>query len=107
MVRELRTSFTDTLWDGNESDSQRNGKTEEVCFKRRYIPTDSRKNHCRRTHTGTQKRREEPENADNHKKHSGLKQNGNDMQFNIARGHWEPVPAIQLHKWRKNGHQHH
>ena len=28
------------------------------------------------------------------------------MQLNIARGHREPVPAIQLHERRKDRHQH-
>jgi hypothetical protein len=28
------------------------------------------------------------------------------MRFHVASCHWEVVPAIKLHKWRKHGHQH-
>ncbi len=41
-----------------------------------------------------------------YKEHSRFKQHGNQMCFHVASSHGKVVQAIELHKWRKHGHQH-
>src|ERR1700686_3224932 len=98
--------LTDTRRDWNGSDAQRNGKTEEVCFKSSDVAAEARRNRHRGPDTEPQEGREERKNPGKDKKHSRLKQHGNDMHFNVACADWKVVQAVKLHKRRKHGQKH-
>lgn len=52
------------------------------------------------------KLREEFKDPGDDEEHSRLKQHGNHVHLNVACTNGKIVQAIELHKWRKYGHQH-
>ena len=64
------------------------------------------KNHGRRPHIRAKKLGKQLKNPGDYKKHSCLKQHGNDVHLNVACADGKIVQTIELHKWREYGHQH-
>jgi len=90
--------IADTFREWKKSDTQRHGKTGKIGVKRGHFADEAGERHCGRPITGSKQCRKELKDSGNHKKHSRLKEHGNDVHFDIARAHRKIVPAVELHK---------
>ena len=75
-------------------------------MQRGHVTREAGKNHGRGFDIRAKKPGEQFKKASEHKKHPRLKQYRDEVHFNVTRRHGKVVQTVELHEWRKYGHQH-